>query len=524
MRLREPLTERNSMELTHASDLHPAFLPPGTLVGPWRVVSRRGRGSYGVVYRVERVGEQTPEPVALKIAVYEQEPRFRRELELLSRVHHPSVPRPKDHGEWKSPAGRIYPYIAMEWVEGLPLYEWAATHNPSSRRVLELLAQLAWALDATERVHGVHRDVKGDNMLVREGDGRALLTDFGSGNYAGAPVLTWRPLPPGTPAYRSPEAWQFLLRNSHDPSAHYSAGVADDLFSLGVTAYRLVTDEYPPPTDPGEDIDGVWQVDGTGPRPPRSLNPNVAPQLDALILRMLSVRPDGRGTVQGLAHALEQAARSVGKEADQPLFAWETSERGAWPAEGSIPASVTGHRPRRRVRESVLAAEQRDAAASSARVAQPESQERSQALTPPGSARASEPDLRWVPWLAAGVLLSLSLLWERTGPPPLPAIVLAAPDAGTADDWVGVADASGTVPVFAMDPETQLLIMGPEMPKAPLPGQRRPPCARGEVEIRNGCWILTPQCPDYAYTWRGSCYMPVLPQGRPPTSVQDDVE
>ncbi|MBN1206449.1 MAG: serine/threonine protein kinase [Myxococcaceae bacterium] len=505
------------MELPSPPDLHPAFLPPGTLVGPWRVVSRRGRGSYGVVYRAERAGEEHSGLVALKIAVYEQEPRFKREVELLSRIHHPSVPRPKDHGEWRSPSGRIYPYIAMEWVEGTPLYEWAATHNPSSRRALEMLAQLARALDATERAEGVHRDVKGDNMLVREGDGRTLLTDFGSGNYEGAPVLTWRPLPPGTPAYRSPEAWQFLLRNSHHPGTHYCAGLADDLFSLGVTAYRLVTDEYPPPTDPGEDIEGVWQVDGAGARPPASLNPRVAPQLDALILRMLSVRPEARGTVQALAEALEQAARSAGPEADQPLFAWETAEHGPWPAEDSNPASMRGHRPRRRERAAVLAAERREAAGK-ARAARQGPQERSQALAPPESAGSSEQQLRWVPWLVAGLVLTLSMWWERNGPPPPPTIVQAAPDAGTMDDWVNLADGSELVLVSVMDPETHLPIAGRKMPKTPLPGQRRPPCSRGEVEIRSGCWVLTPQCPDYTYAWQGSCYMPVMPPPRPVTS------
>jgi serine/threonine-protein kinase len=68
----------------------------------------------------------------------------------------------------------------MEWVEGTSLYDWARAHRPSSRQVLSRLASLARALEATRAVGGVHRDVKGDNVLVREVDGQPFLLDFGS--------------------------------------------------------------------------------------------------------------------------------------------------------------------------------------------------------------------------------------------------------------------------------------------------------------------------------------------------------
>jgi serine/threonine protein kinase len=52
--------------------------------------------------------------------------------------------------------------------------------------VLQVLAQLARALEATHACHAVHRDVKGDNVRVRSADGRAVLLDFGAGNYQSA--------------------------------------------------------------------------------------------------------------------------------------------------------------------------------------------------------------------------------------------------------------------------------------------------------------------------------------------------
>jgi serine/threonine protein kinase len=108
----------------------------------------------------------------------------------------------------------------MQWVEGEPLYEWAARRNPTSRQVLRLLWQVARALQATHGAGGVHRDVKGANVLVRPRDGRAFLTDFGAGHYKGAATLTPRLLPPVTLAYLSPEVWEFVSVFLCHPTAH----------------------------------------------------------------------------------------------------------------------------------------------------------------------------------------------------------------------------------------------------------------------------------------------------------------
>jgi hypothetical protein len=98
----------------------------------------------------------------------------------------------------------------MQLVDGVPLYEWAARRNPSEAQVAGLLAHVARALEATHGVGGLHRDVKGDNVLVRGADSWAFLTDFGAGHFRGAATLTSKLLPPGTPVYRSPEALAFV--------------------------------------------------------------------------------------------------------------------------------------------------------------------------------------------------------------------------------------------------------------------------------------------------------------------------
>ncbi len=297
------------MDLPRALDVHPAFLPPGTRVGPWRVVSRRGRGAYGVVYRAVREGCEPEGFVALKLAVMERDPRYAREVEVLSRIHHPGVPRPRDQGDWVSPGGRLYPYSAVEWVDGTPLYEWAFTSHPSMAEMLRVLAQGARALEATHAAGGVHRDVRGDNMWVRGLGEHAMLTDFGTGHHKGAEGLPPWPLPPGTSAYRSPESWQFAQRYGRQRRAQYAARAADDLFALGVTAYRLVTEQYPPPTEPSLDRAQVWYVEGEELTAPIEINGRVPPELNALILRLLSVNPEVRGTARELAEALERAAQ-----------------------------------------------------------------------------------------------------------------------------------------------------------------------------------------------------------------------
>ncbi len=76
--------------------VHP--LAPGTRVGAWRVKAWQGQGAYGAVYRAERVGWRRSEPGALKVSLFAWNWRMEREVELLSRLNHPSIPRLLDCG------------------------------------------------------------------------------------------------------------------------------------------------------------------------------------------------------------------------------------------------------------------------------------------------------------------------------------------------------------------------------------------------------------------------------------------
>ncbi len=99
------------MKLRPASPGHLFCLPAGTRVQDWRVLGCHGHGGYGVVYRAVRVGQEAAGPVALKMALFPWEPRFMREVGLLSLVRHPSVPRLLGQGFWQDPAGLFFPFL-----------------------------------------------------------------------------------------------------------------------------------------------------------------------------------------------------------------------------------------------------------------------------------------------------------------------------------------------------------------------------------------------------------------------------
>ncbi|HEY6729983.1 MAG TPA: serine/threonine-protein kinase [Solirubrobacterales bacterium] len=200
----------------------------GDEVAGYRIEELIARGGMGVVYRATHLG--LDRPVALKVIARELvdrrgfRERFLRESRLAARLDHPSVVPIYDSREAD---GELI--VAMRLVKGGDLRHLIDHEGPlPPQRAINLLAQVADALDAAHAAGVVHRDVKPHNILV-EGD-RAYLSDFGlakavdeSGAASGASVV-------GTAQYMSPEQWR-----------GDSIGPAADVYSLGCVLYEAIT-------------------------------------------------------------------------------------------------------------------------------------------------------------------------------------------------------------------------------------------------------------------------------------------
>jgi serine/threonine protein kinase len=455
--------------------MHPASLPPGAIVGSWRLLSLASQGSYGVVFRAESISIPDPQPVALKFALQPGDPRFPQEVKLLSLMQHPNVPRLHDSGEWTSPGGTTYSFLVMDWVDGLPLYSWARIQPRSSREVLRVLAQGASALQAVHAADGLHRDFKGDNFLVRPEDGHAVLVDFGSCTFPGAPAITRSPVPPGTPQYQSPQAQSHQWRFRRHGAARYVASAADDVYALGVTAYRLVTGSYPlfaeDIGDP-EELDVFFRFPGLVPADTLA---QFSPELARWIRQMLSVQPAARGTPAELAVGLTLSANTEGPAADLPIGPLKDPENEA-------------------------------------------------SITLPRSQRFAFP---WHVWFSAAaftlMLMAGGGLIQELLLPPSHAAALSIPQASQLPSAEGQTSGLGELalpePLSTSEPVPTHRGINAPVPAVPLPGQRTAPCQKPLVEINGSCWFLigneTPPCSNVTFEWRKQCYLPFMGTSRP---------
>jgi serine/threonine protein kinase len=447
------------------------------------VESWQAQGAYGAVYRAVRVDQEHPGPVALKISLYPWDARFAREAELLARLSHPGIPRLLDRGVLRHPSGEEHFWFVMEWVEGTPLYAWAQQHAPSPREMCRVLAQLARTLEALHASGVVHRDVKGDNVLVRLSDNFPVLIDFGSGHFQGAPRLTWQSLPPGTHEYLSVQACRFEISLARHRDGYYPPSPADDLYALGITAYRLVMGQYPPPLDTLEDEEGAWHVISPDLRSLLASSPRVGPRLREVILRLLSEVPEARGTTTQAAETLE----AVANEPEPQLPAAPP------PAAEVPPPSVP---------------------------APPNASQRPEHVRPPARARA------WKPWLAVAAVAGFAMLWWNVAPVHAPpprvsarppsASAFQSPDAGTS----ALGDTSPTQPRAPTPPSQEEKPVAQEPLPEPRPGQTKPnksgQCpGRRQVPINGACWVesLMPaeECVENeGEIFKGKCYAPAL--------------
>lgn len=252
-------------------------------LGRYEVLEELGHGAMGRVYRgrapqIDRiVALKTIDIAALDPAVEEEfRQRFFREAQAAGRLSHPGIVTIYDAGE--DPASQT-PFIVMENIEGQTLEELGRGERLPRERALELVGEIAEALDYAHGQKVIHRDIKPSNILVTA-QGRAKITDFGIAKVQTAQFTqTGQVL--GTRNYMVPEQ---LTGRPVDGRA--------DLFPLGMVLYWLLTGEKP---FAGESMATLtFKIVYLEPLAPTRLNPALGPDFDYVIHRALAKDPDRR--------------------------------------------------------------------------------------------------------------------------------------------------------------------------------------------------------------------------------------
>ncbi|MCG3122147.1 MAG: Serine/threonine-protein kinase PknD [Phycisphaerales bacterium] len=217
-------------------------LATGTRINSYTIRGVIGSGGMGVVYVAEQ--EAPKRTVALKLVrAFSRSDRilrrFEYEAEVLGKLAHPGIAQIYEAGRWLSPDG-TRPFIAMEFVGGLPLTRYAQRHNLTVEARIELLARVCDAVQHAHRCGVIHRDLKPANILVAE-DGQPKILDFGVARALDADqrmttMQTGVGQIIGTLPYMSPE------QVCGDVAA---VDTRTDVYALGVLLYEILTGRLP---------------------------------------------------------------------------------------------------------------------------------------------------------------------------------------------------------------------------------------------------------------------------------------
>ncbi|MFW5772194.1 MAG: serine/threonine protein kinase [Phototrophicaceae bacterium] len=266
----------------------------GSQIGPYEIIDEIGRGGMATVFRARQTNMDRF--VALKIihkAVAAESTsldRFQREARLIARLEHPHILPVYDYNGSHDP-----PYIVMRYLPTGTLKDILVRDKLVLPETAFLLRQIATALDYAHRQGVIHRDIKPSNIMIT-GEGRAVLTDFGLAlnTQEGTIGNTF-----GSVHYIAPE--------QAVSSAH--AVPQSDLYALGVVLYEMLTGRVP--FDDVSAMSIALKHISDPPPPPRAINPDISPELETVIDRILSKEPEDRyPTGAALVAALEQALAS----------------------------------------------------------------------------------------------------------------------------------------------------------------------------------------------------------------------
>ncbi len=309
--IEERLERSRALEETAALGLGPVTRTTGSLIvdgegvqrpmlGRYEIQRELARGGMGVVYlgkdpKLSRI-------LAIKTLALSQEfegerlqevkERFFREAKTAARLNHPNIVTIYDVG-----AEEDFAYIAMDYMEGEPLSAFCDSDNllPLDE-LLDVMAQVA---DALEYAHGqriVHRDIKPANIIYDREKGIARVTDFGVACLIDSRV-TNTGIALGTPSYMSPE--QLADNRNIDGRS--------DLFSLGVSFYELLTGELPFDDESLSAL--MYKIANKKQQDPRKLRPELPACVSTIVNKALSKELKKRYQTAG---EMAQALRDCG--------------------------------------------------------------------------------------------------------------------------------------------------------------------------------------------------------------------
>lgn len=204
--------------------------------------------------------------------------RFRREASAAAGLNHPNIVAVYDRGE----AEGTY-YIVMEYLKGPDLKRVIRDQGPLDPAVaVDNALQILSALSAAHAAGIIHRDIKPQNVMVGE-DGRLRVADFGIARADADQQMTEAGSVIGTAQYLSPEQAQ-----GEETTA------ASDTYAVGIVLYEMLTGRVP--FDGDRPVTVAMKQINEPPVPPRVFAQGIPPELDAVVMKALSKRPEDRYT------------------------------------------------------------------------------------------------------------------------------------------------------------------------------------------------------------------------------------